>query len=85
MGEKDIKDLVRAHLEDVWKNHQLEALDRYIADDHVQHSKHATPGREGLKAFFKGLWAAFSEQSFSIDDLIAEGDRAQLRDGGPSS
>ncbi|HXJ23540.1 MAG TPA: ester cyclase [Polyangia bacterium] len=73
------KALVRAYVKDVWINHDLDALERYIADDYVQHSKHATPGREGLKAFFKGLWEAFTEQSFSIDDLIAEGDRVVWR------
>jgi steroid delta-isomerase-like uncharacterized protein len=79
MSESENKALVRGYLEDVWMKHELEKIDRYVSDDYVQHSKHATPGREGLKVFFKGLWAAFTEQSFSIDDLIAEGDRVVWR------
>jgi steroid delta-isomerase-like uncharacterized protein len=79
MSESENKALVRGYLEDVWVKHELGALDRYVAEDYVQHSRHATPGREGLKGFFKALWGAFTEQSFSIDDLIAEGDRVVWR------
>ena len=79
MSESDNKALVRGYLEDVWKKHDLDALDRYLAADYVQHSKHAAPGRDGVKVFFRALWAAFTEQSFSIDDVIAEGDKAVWR------
>jgi steroid delta-isomerase-like uncharacterized protein len=79
MSESENKSLVRAYLEDVWKKHDLDAVDRYLAADYVQHSKHAAPGREGVKVFFQALWGAFTEQSFSIDDVIAEGDKAVWR------
>lgn len=79
MSEHENKALVTAYLEDVWKKHDLDALDRYLAADYVQHSKHAAAGREGVKQFFRALWAAFTEQRFSIDDIIAEGDRAVWR------
>jgi len=79
MSDDENISLLRGYLKGVWTNHQLDALDRYVAPDYVQHSKHAAPGREGLKAFFLGLWAAFSEQSFSIDDVIVKGDKVVWR------
>lgn len=79
MSESDNKALVRAYLQDVYVNHDLGALDRYLAPDYIQHSQHATPGREGVKAFFTGLWQAFTEQRFEVDDVIAEGDKAVWR------
>jgi predicted ester cyclase len=78
-SESEYKSLVRAYLQDVWVRHDLGAIDRYLAADYVQHSKHAAPGREGVKTFFAALWGAFSEQSFSIDDVIAEGDKVVWR------
>ena len=79
MSESDNKALVRAYLQDVYVNHDLGAIDRYLAPDYIQHSGHATPGREGVKAFFTGLWQAFTEQRFEVDDVIAEGDKAVWR------
>jgi predicted ester cyclase len=79
MSENENKALVGAYLKDVWVNHELDAIDRYMTADYVQHSTHAAPGRDGLKAFFSGLWAAFTQQSFSIDDVIAEGDKIVWR------
>ena len=79
MVESANKDLVTAYLKHVWIDHELDAIDRYMAADYVQHSKHAAAGRDGLKAFFTGLWAAFTEQTFSIDDVIAEGDKVVWR------
>ncbi len=79
MSEAENKSLVRAYLEDVWGKRDLGAIDRYLAPDYVQHSGHAAPGRDGVKVFFKGLWAAFSDQTHSIDDVIAEGDKVVWR------
>jgi steroid delta-isomerase-like uncharacterized protein len=79
MSDSDNKSLVRAYLDDVYVNHDLAAIDRYLAPDYIQHSKHAAPGREGVKAFFTALWQAFTEQTFEVDDVIAEGDKAVWR------
>jgi len=79
MSENENKALVGAYLTDVWVNHELDGIDRYMTADYVQHSTHAAAGRDGLKAFFNGLWAAFTEQNFSIDDVIAEGDKVVWR------
>ena len=37
------------------------------------------PGREGVKAFFSMVESAFSEVTFTIEDLIAEGDKVVWR------
>lgn len=38
----------------------------------------AGPGRAGLEAFYEDFWKAFTAQ-FTIEDLIAEGDRVCAR------
>jgi predicted SnoaL-like aldol condensation-catalyzing enzyme len=74
MSEGENKALVRAYWEEVYVKRELDAIDRYLAPDYVQHGRHAAaPGREGVKLFFRGLWEAFSEASHSLDDVIAEG------------
>jgi steroid delta-isomerase-like uncharacterized protein len=77
--KSDAKSIVRAYLRDVWEKRDLGAVDDYIAASYVQHSKHAAPGRDGVKAFFTALWAAFSEPVFEIGDVLADGDRACWR------
>jgi steroid delta-isomerase-like uncharacterized protein len=75
----DHKQLLRRYLEDIWQHRRLDALDDYIAADYVQHGKHAAPGREGLRRFFALLDVAFTNMRYSIDDVIADGDRVCWR------
>ena len=79
VSERENKALVRSYFEDVYVKRDLDAIDRYLAHDYVQHSKHAAPGREGVKTFFRGLWEAFSEAGHTIEDVIAEGDKVVWR------
>lgn len=55
-------------------------VDEILARNFEQHSQMPmAPGREGLKAFYAEMWKAFPGAQFTIEDIIAEGDRVVVR------
>lgn len=81
MSEQN-KDLVRRGIENVWNGTNVDVIDEIVASDFVAHA--ASPdkeihGREGIRQQFAGLRAAFPDLHFTIEDLIAEGDRVVTR------
>jgi steroid delta-isomerase-like uncharacterized protein len=76
------KALARRFIEEVWNKHNPAAAGEIIAPHYVLHDP-ATPekvvGIEGFKRFFHRYSSAFPDQHFTIQDLIAEGDRVVLR------
>jgi len=70
------KEIARRFLEEIWNKGDMAAADELIAEDFVNHSPPG--GREELKQSAAGLLAAFSAP-FSIDQLIAEGDKVVMR------
>lgn len=75
----DNKTLVGNYFERVWDQHDYTAIDENIRSDYIQHSRNVPPGREGVKSFFKMIEGAFSDVKFSIEDMIAEGDKVIWR------
>jgi len=75
----DSKTIVRNYIEQVWLKRNLAAIDEYIAPDYVQHARGAPPGRDGVKAFFAIVNSAFSDLTYNIEDMIAEGDKVCWR------
>ena len=73
------KTLVQNYLDRVWNQHDYTAIDDLIRSDFIQHAPNVPPGREGVKAFFRMVESAFSEVTFTIEDLIAEGDKVVWR------
>lgn len=75
--------LIRRAVDEVWNQGDLTAVDRFVASDFIRHSltidDPPVDGREGVKQFYRMLRAAFPDMHFTIDDLIAEGDRVVLR------
>ena len=71
------KAVIRRFVEEVQNNKNLEAFDELHDPDFVNLS--APPGgpddREGAKLYLKGLAEAFPDAQYTIDDMIAEGDR----------
>ncbi len=53
-----------------------DAFDDFVVEDYVDHDPipGQLPGREGLKAAYKGFSDAFPDIWFTFEDLIAEGD-----------
>lgn len=74
------KDIARRFLEEIWNKGDIAAANELIAEDFINHApgRGVPPDREGLKQEVNGLLAAFSAP-FTIDDLIAEGDKVVIR------
>lgn len=73
--ERQNKELFRRVIRDVFVEHDLSAIDRYYAEDLVQHSAGVPEGAEGLKGFFDGLFEGFPDLEPTVDHLLAEDDR----------
>jgi steroid delta-isomerase-like uncharacterized protein len=70
------KALMRRETEEVWNNHNPDAIDEFYAPDYVNHN--APPGmpndREGHKALVSAYLGAFPDLKVTNDILVAEGD-----------
>jgi steroid delta-isomerase-like uncharacterized protein len=75
----DNKAIVREYLDRAWAKRDSTAIDELIAPDYKQHARNTPSGREGVKAFFAMLHSAFSDIAYSVEDMIAEGDRVSWR------
>jgi steroid delta-isomerase-like uncharacterized protein len=77
----DAKSLVLRYYTEVLNGGDVNVLDEIAIDDYVEH--HPFPGqangRDDLKARARLLLAAFSPLSFSVEDVIADGDRVAVR------
>jgi predicted ester cyclase len=69
-ANKDVVGQLVDHLNDG----RLELLDEILAADYQQDNPSVPGGREGLKALFARLRAAFPDLSGSIEELVAEDD-----------
>lgn len=73
------KATVRRFFEQVNRGN-VNVVDEVLSANFEQHSQMPmAPGREGLKAFYAEMWKAFPGAQFTIEDIIAEGDRVMVR------
>jgi predicted ester cyclase len=77
MATAENKEIVRRLYEDVINSHNLDALDRYILADYVNHK--SPGGLEGVKQLFSMLFETFPDLRFSVDSIGADGDRVWAR------
>jgi steroid delta-isomerase-like uncharacterized protein len=77
------KALVRRITEEVANRGNLAVVDELVAPEYVGHSSThpagEARGREGYRGFYQILRGAFPDVEFTIEDLIAEGDRVVSR------
>lgn len=69
------KQLVSLLTLSLWGQRDETAIDRYFAEDYVQHSASAQPGREGVRGFFRAMTSAIPDLEVTLEHLYAEGDR----------
>lgn len=81
MSKKENKAIVYRYMEEFWNAGNLAVADELIAAGFVNHSPvpGETPDREGLKRSVSAFYAGFSDQRFTTEDMVAEGDRVALR------
>lgn len=81
MSEEN-KRLVRRLVEEVWNQENLAALDELLASDYVRHDPSwpdEVRGPEGFKQYASTVQAACPDGRFTVEDLIAEGDKVVIR------
>jgi steroid delta-isomerase-like uncharacterized protein len=80
MGEDENKALVRRFVDEVFEKLHVAAVDELVADEFVSHTWPSSgDGKADLKAATERMASALSDIDFSIDDMIAEGDRVAVR------
>ena len=76
MSADDNKAAYRRFVDEINKGN-IEGLDEFFSPDYVEHSAPpgAPPGIEAIKGVFTMFRTAFPDVRFTIEDLVAEGDR----------
>jgi predicted ester cyclase len=75
--------VVRRFIDEVLNSPELEGLEAYFTQDYVDHA--SAPGYEGaagVRQWFTGLRAALPDYHYTVEDILAEGDRVALRSTG---
>jgi steroid delta-isomerase-like uncharacterized protein len=76
----DNKALVRRFIDEIFVQGRSEAVDELLADDFVGHTWPSTGHpKDDLKAAIGRTSKALASPRFTIDDMIAEGDRVAVR------
>jgi len=82
MTTEQNKSLIRRWIEEGWNQGNLAVVDEIYAPNVVQHDPNSpmpVNSRKALKAYAANYRAAFPDLTFSVDDLIAEGDKVLWR------
>lgn len=74
------KALVRRFIDEIFVQGRAEAVDELLADDFVSHTWRSTgDGRADLRRAMERLSTVLAGARFTIEDMIAEGDRVVAR------
>jgi predicted ester cyclase len=75
------KALARRYQEEVWGKGNLDLIDELLAADFVDHSLPAgmDPSFAGAKRAVQGALDAFPDGQWTVEDVIAEGEKVVLR------
>jgi predicted SnoaL-like aldol condensation-catalyzing enzyme len=68
------KKLVEAFCNQVIIGHDMSNLDQFIRADYIQHNADCPQGLEGFQEFFADIFRAVPDFSYSIKQIIAEGE-----------
>jgi len=77
--------LVRRFVDEMWNEGALDVADEVLAADYIEHpstpdeAKPAEPcGPEGMKRFVRMFRHAFPDMKFSVEHMVAEGDKVAI-------
>ena len=67
--------------EEVVAQGNLDLIDELVHENHVEHEEFPglNPGREGVKEFFGMFRNAFPDLKFTVEDMMADGDKVVAR------
>ncbi|MEX3845812.1 MULTISPECIES: ester cyclase [unclassified Paraburkholderia] len=77
----ETSDRVRAFIEEVLNQGQIDAAERFFWEDMVEQVPFPGqgPGIEGLKEVVRGMRAAFPDMHWRVEEQLTEGDRVLTR------
>jgi steroid delta-isomerase-like uncharacterized protein len=73
MGTRE-QDLAETYLE-MLNTHAPDLVDRFVAEDYVNHNTFVADGREANRQFWSGFFAALPDLTATMEDLVISGDR----------
>ena len=74
------KDVVREIVDRIFVHQEDKAIDELVSEDFTPHTFGPMPrGREGLREGMRRAGAGVSDAEFTINDMVAEGDRVAAR------
>jgi steroid delta-isomerase-like uncharacterized protein len=75
------KDVIRAYVETIFNQQQLDRADEFVASDYVDHAAlpGQAPGLEGAKQKWAMYLAGIPDLRVTIEELVAEGDNVGVR------
>jgi steroid delta-isomerase-like uncharacterized protein len=81
MAEQENKALVRRYYNEVFNQRKPDLVDQLAVDDYVEHDPFPGQGngRADLKARVRLILDAMNPVTFTIEDLVAEGDEVVVR------
>ena len=80
MSTQENKTTARRYFEDIWNKRNLAAIDELVAVNFVGYAPDATiQGAEALKQRINTGLAGYSAMHFTIEDVMAEGDKVCVR------
>lgn len=76
------RELLRQHTETVWNQGDLDAVDRFVAADYVEHDPSVEDRLDGPEAYRRNVEAfrsAFPDLEVTIEDSVVQDDRIAMR------
>src|SRR5262249_53046612 len=72
---------VRGYLEDVFNGHNLQSLDKYVAENIVSHwlGDRSLHGRDAWREAMANFFDAFPDAAYTLNDLFIAGDKGVWR------
>ncbi len=80
MSEQN-KTLIRRVIEEMWNQRKVELANEFYSEEFIGHDPNnpGVRGPEGIREIVLKYVHAFPDTQFSIDDMVAEGDRVAMR------
>lgn len=74
------KRLLELFYQEIYQDWQLDRLDKYLSPDFLSHDwPSGVTGPRGFKAYYETFRTALPDARYTVEDLIAEGDRVVVR------
>ncbi len=74
------KGLVRRYIEEVWNQHNLDAIDDLVSPEYLNHAAStAEYQRGGARHAVEWLLSVFPDHRFEVEDAVADGETVAVR------